>query len=260
MPLIAYVAATGIEVESFTTTAEVWAIWRKMPLGSFVIGRHRTPAVLKRSKLGLQFFAAAPGTGGTTAPESVAHQMAKIKLALGMRAAGYDAKVEHSGSSPSGELWQADVFVNSKTGPIAIEVQLSRQHWDDYRYRTDRYKASGVSVVWLVRTTHLLALHNSATLHWQTQGFTSKDALHRALKDTPYIPLIAADDTEGGSRVAVYPADRSAPSVITSLEEFGAGVANGALVLSENRNLDGSNPRLSWMWDYSKVALPKAPL
>jgi hypothetical protein len=73
MTLIATVAATGLEVESFTTPSDVWAQWRKLPMGKLVIGRHRIPAVLKRSARGLQFFAAASGLGGTPAPESVEH-------------------------------------------------------------------------------------------------------------------------------------------------------------------------------------------
>ena len=258
MHLIAHVAESGLEVESFTTPAELWALWRKLPVGSFVIGRHRTPAVLKRSPRGLQFFAAAPGLGGTTAPESVAHQIAKIKLALGMRAAGFDAKVEHSGASPSGEEWQADVFVNSQSGPMAIEIQLSRQHWDDYRHRTERYKTSGVSVVWLVRGAHLKALANSTLRHWQSQGFTLDDSKNRFMEDMPCIPLVEAADNEDGHRVIVYPADRSAPVLRETLENFGAGLAAGALSLGQNSFLDGSNPRPGWMWDRTKVALLKA--
>ena len=61
MTLIATIAATGKDVESFTTPPDIWAQWRKHPIGTFVIGRHRTPAVLKRSPRGLQFLAAAPG-------------------------------------------------------------------------------------------------------------------------------------------------------------------------------------------------------
>lgn len=250
MPLIAYVAETGLQVESFTTPADAWAQWRKLPVGSFVIGKQRTPAVLKRSPRGLQFFAAAPGLGGTTAPESVAHQLAKIKLALGMRTAGFDAKVEHSGSTPHGNEWQADVFVSSKAGPVAIEVQLSRQHWDDYRRRTERYKASGVSVVWLVASAHLGALHNSTRLHWQAQGLTQRDSMNRVMEDMPCVPLLAeATENGDGQRVLVYPSDRSSPYTRETLEVFGAGVASGALILGENRHLDGSHPRPSWMWD-----------
>src|SRR5450830_1732111 len=161
MTLIATVAATGLEVESFTAPSDLWGQWRKLPMGTFVIGRDRAPAVLKRSVRGLQFFAAAPGMAGVTAPESIEHQIAKIKLVLGMRAAGHDAKVEQPGVSPSGEQWQADVLVQTAHGPLAVEVQLAQQHWDEYRSRTARYRASGVSVVWLVRGAHFKALASS---------------------------------------------------------------------------------------------------
>jgi hypothetical protein len=61
MTLIATIAATGLKVESFTIPQAYLAELRKLPIGTFVIGANRTPAVLKRSGRGLQFFAAAPG-------------------------------------------------------------------------------------------------------------------------------------------------------------------------------------------------------
>lgn len=253
MPLIATVAATGLEVESFTTPPDVWAQWRKLPMGTFVIGRHRTPAVLKRSGRGLQFFAAAPGMGGATAPESIEHQIAKIKLVLGMRAAGYDARVEQPGAAPSGEQWQADVLVQTARGPLAVEVQMSQQHWDENRSRTERYRASGVSVVWLVRSSHLRALTHSRVRHLLAQGFAAEDAKHRAMEDMPCVPLDRAADNEDGQRVIVYPADRTKPSLRLPLEVFGAGVAAGALHFGENRYLDGSGAWPDWMWDGTKV-------
>lgn len=257
MPLIAHLAETGLEVESFTTPSELWSQWRKLPIGSFVIGQKRIPAVLKRSGRGLQFFAAAPGYGGSTAPESIDHQIAKIKLVQGMRAAGYDAKIERPGTAPSGEGWQADVFVNSTVGPIAVEIQLSQQHFDEYRRRTERYKASGVKVVWLVRDTHLKALANSTIRHWISQGVAMPDALNRAMDDMPCIPLVGAKDDEDGQRVVVYPADLSVPFMRATLTDFGAGVAAGALHLSEKSYSYGSRPQPSWMWDCTKVAQPQ---
>ena len=177
MTLIATIAATGKDVESFTTPPDIWAQWRKQPIGTFVIGRHRAPAVLKRSPRGLQFFAAAPGEGGVTAPESVEHQIAKIQLVQGMRSAGYEAKVEYPGSTPSGEEWQADVFVQAPHGRVAIEVQMSQQHWDDYRSRTARYKASGVFVVWLIRGVHHDAVGKSRIRYLMSQGLQHAEAM-----------------------------------------------------------------------------------
>ena len=189
MTLIAIVAATGLEVESFTTPPDLWGQWRKLPMGTFVIGQDRIPAVLKRSVRGLQFFAAAPGMAGVTAPESIEHQIAKIKLVLGMRAAGYQARVEQPGAAPSGEKWQADVLVQTARGPLAVEVQLAQQHWDEYRNRTARYRASGVSVAWLVRSSHLMALTKSKMRHLAEQGLPSEAAIHQAMDDMPWSPL-----------------------------------------------------------------------
>lgn len=253
MTLIATVAATGLEVESFSTPSDVWARWRELPIGSFVIGRLRTPAVLKRSPRGLQFFAAAPGLGGATAPESVAHQIAKIKLVLGMRAAGHHAKVEQAGASPSGEQWQADVLLQTARGPIAVEVQLAQQHWDEYRSRTARYNASGVSVVWLVRGTHVHALGNSRIRFLMTQGWSMGEAMNRALEDMPYIPLVGSVGGEEGQKVVVHPTDRSQPVMRLPLEVFGGGVAVGALHLGEDRRVDGSRSWPAWLWDSAKA-------
>lgn len=253
MTLIATVAATGLEVESFTTTSDVWAKWRKLPIGTFVIGRHRIPAILKRSVRGLQFFAAAPGMAGVTAPESVEHQIAKIKLVLGMRAAGHQARVEQSGSTASGEQWQADVLVQTTRGPIAVEVQLAQQHWDDYRSRTARYRASGVSVVWLVRDAHFKALGNSRIRFLMTQGWSIDEAMNRALEDMPCMPLVGPVGDEEGQRVVVYPTDRPEPFLRLPLEAFGAGVAAGALRMGEIRNSDGARSWPAWMWDSANV-------
>lgn len=253
MTLIAIVAATGREVESFTTPPDVWAQWRKLPMGAFVIGRHRTPAVLKRSGRGLQFFAAAPGLGGATAPESIEHQIAKIKLVMGMRAAGHQAKVEQPGATPSGEEWQADVLVQTARGPLAVEVQMSQQHWDEYRNRTARYRASGVSVVWLVRGSHFNALGNSRIRHHLDKGWSVDEAMNRAMDDMPCIPLDRPVGDEEGQRVIVYPPDRDKPFLRLPLEIFGAGVAAGALHLGENRYLDGSRAWPDWMWNVTKV-------
>ena len=253
MTLIAIVAATGLEVESFTTPSDVWAQWRKLPMGTFLIGRDRTPAVLKRSGRGLQFFAAAPGMAGVTAPESIEHQMAKIKLVLGMRAAGYQARVEQPGAAPSGEQWQADVLVQTARGPLAVEVQLAQQHWDEYRSRTARYSASGVSVAWLVRSSHLMALTQSKMRYLAEHGLTSEAAIHQAMDDMPCSPLDGPVGDESGQRVVVYPADLSKPFLRLPLANFGAGIASGALHMGENRFLDGSRSWPDWMWDASKV-------
>lgn len=258
MTLLATIAATGQEVESFAVPAMVWKQWRELPVGTFLIGTHQVPAVLKRSPRGLQFFAAAAGYGGSTEPESIDHQMAKAQLAIGMRAAGYAARVEQPGTSSTGEAWQADVLVQSVHGPVAVEVQLSRQHWNDYRRRTARYRMSGVQVVWLVRGTHTNALFNSRTRYHMTQGHSLSAALNRGMEDMPCVPLAPSEHGEHGFRAIVY-SPGCAPSLRLPLDAFGAGVAGGALLMGEICYADGSGIKPNWVWHADRKPSSELP-
>ncbi|MDI4667470.1 hypothetical protein K9U40_24585, partial [Xanthobacter autotrophicus] len=96
------------------------------------------------------------------------------------------------------------MLVQSVHGPVAVEVQLSRQHWDDYRRRTARYRMSGVQVVWLVRGTHTNALFNSRTRYHMTQGHSLSAALNRGMEDMPCVPLAPSEHGEHGFRAIVY--------------------------------------------------------
>lgn len=261
MALLATIAATGEQVESFSISETIWKQWRQRPIGDFVIGRHHVPAVLKRSPRGLQFFAAAAGCGGSTEPESVDHQLAKAQLVIGMRAAGYVARVEQPGTSSTGETWQADVLVQSVHGPLAVEVQLSRQHWDDYRHRTARYRNSGVHVVWLVRGAHTRALFNSLIRYHMTQGHSLSAALNRGMEDMPCIPLAPAEDGEAGFSALVR-SPGCGPLLRLPLDAFGAGVARGALCMGEIAYRDGTKVTPAWVWrthDKPSFKLPPFP-
>lgn len=101
----------------------------------------------KVSKLGLPFFAHAPGQGTTaTAPESVQHLTLKAEIARTCAEAGWTVDVE-----ARGEGWVADVLASRGERRIAFEVQWSHQTDGDYSYRTDRYRAAGIDSVWLRR-------------------------------------------------------------------------------------------------------------
>ncbi|WP_077033401.1 hypothetical protein [Pelomonas sp. KK5] len=246
MPLIAYRADTDEEVESFTAPAETWAAWRELGAGRFLIGRDRVPAMLKRSSLGLQFFAAMPGYGGTTAPESIEHQHAKVALVQGLRAAGFKAHVERPGSTPSGEEWVADVLAEAGGRTIAFEVQMSRQTWDDYRARTRRYAASGVKCVWLVRSTHYCAFAKAKHRHHMRNGMSYHQALNEALPDMPVFPLVienAGHDRTFDFKVVVWTRREGDPSMRLEPGSFASGTAAGHLHL-RRRGLEG----MAWEW------------
>lgn len=231
MPLIAYSASTGEEVESFSAPPETWIAWRRLPIGSFLVGKDRVPAVLKRSSKGLQFFACAPGHGGATEPESIEHQLTKIALVQGLRAAGYQARVEQPGRSPLGEEWVADVLAEANGRLIAFEVQLSQQHWDQYRQRTQRYLTSGVKCLWLVRSTHCDALRFACMRHHVANGLSYNEAMNQGMDDMPWVHL-EVSRTAGGNlacSIAVKPSVQPSPALRLAPGEFAVGVAQGRM-------------------------------
>lgn len=246
MPLIAYRAETGDEVESFSAPPEVWASWRKLAVGAFVVGKDRVPAVLKRSSRGLQFFARASGYGGKTEPESPDHQLAKIALVQGLRGAGYSAVVERPGRTPEGDEWVADVYVEAEGRAIAFEVQLSQQHWDQYRGRTERYADSGVKCLWLVRSNHGDALRHACIRHLMAAGRSFNEALNQGMPDMPWVHLeVPSADARGvsPSRVVVRPTVQPAPVARLLLGEFAVGVAQGRMRFEELNRIWND-----WLW------------
>ena len=89
MALVAKIASTGTEVESFSTSPDVWNSMRKAAAGTYIMVGSNWPAVLKRSIHGLQFFAHAPGyMGPKPTPESEEHRRTKVQVAVALRAAG----------------------------------------------------------------------------------------------------------------------------------------------------------------------------
>lgn len=111
---------------------------------------------LRTSKLGTRHFAHARRGDCTTAPETAEHLLAKSLIASVAEAAGWSARTEARGVTPTGEAWIADVLA-TKPGeaPIAFEVQWSRQGAAETASRTDTLRRSGVQAVWLMRQPDL---------------------------------------------------------------------------------------------------------
>lgn len=238
MTLIAIRADDGLEVESFSVPTAEWDTMRRLPLGTFKMIGSAWPAVLKRSIRGMQFFAHAPGFPGTKPePESEQHAWAKIAIAKALRAAGHTAWVEHSGTSPSGESWQADVLCKTQEQVIAFEVQLAQQTLDAYETRSARYADSGVKCVWLVRApTHYGTLGKAIYYRLHQQGIIP--AARPALPHLAALPLDLGEAKAAPPeemRVVVFP--KGSHQRIT-IEEFAVGITAGKLIFSE----------MEWQW------------
>lgn len=150
MPLTA--ALDGQLLRAPQITAEEWAALRGrdlvMPCGA--------RGIAKRSRLGTRYFAHwRADCGFDHKPETEEHLGAKQAIIAAATAAGWDARDEVRAADGA---WIADVLVTRGDRRIAFEVQWSRQGFDDYVRRTERYAQAGVEAVWLIRhMTPLLA-------------------------------------------------------------------------------------------------------
>jgi competence CoiA-like predicted nuclease len=93
-------------------------------------------AIPKTSKLGTQYFAHAKRGDCTSAPEGQEHLYLKSLVAKIAIQNGWKVTTEHSGQTPKGETWIADVFCQKGTAKLVFEIQWSYQTLDEYERRT----------------------------------------------------------------------------------------------------------------------------
>lgn len=128
---------------------------------------------LKRSALGLQFFAHVGRGGCTTGDESPEHLALKQIAVDAARAHGWHAETEVG--APDG-TWRADVLATRGRARVAVEVQWSPQDDAETLRRQAQYAAAGVRGLWLFRqrgfpvSADLPALRVSGSV---ARGFTA---------------------------------------------------------------------------------------
>lgn len=256
MPLTAIRALTGEIVEAFDLTAQEWLDMKAEPPGSFLIRRSRLPAILKQNVYGTRWFAARPGERDPNwKPTSPEHEFAQVRMVRALREAGFDARIEELGYTPSGEQWEADVFVDLGNRKIAIEVQMSQQPFGEYVRRSKKYIQSGIKVAWLINRRHFqnftlgCLYSNGFTPPLRNKARESGDQYHR---DFPAFPLIfnspkgqPGDET---TKVVVFLPPKGWPVQELTLAEFAVGLANGALTHAQGK---------FWVWTHSPESTAK---
>jgi hypothetical protein len=140
------------DIQAFDYDPDSWdalkRTYRHQELVTACCGRKAIP---KSSTLGTQFFAHARRGDCTSAPETKEHLLAKSIIARAAKAAGWRVTTEAPGKSRDDDTWIADVLAERSNARIALEAQWSPQSHREYRYRQERYAASGVRAAWFVR-------------------------------------------------------------------------------------------------------------
>jgi competence protein CoiA len=147
------IGSDGNAIQSFDLTNVEWSSLRH---DNRLSRQLRMPCcdasvVMKTSTRGLNFFAHKARGLCQSAPETEEHRVLKALAAEAARRAGWTCSTEASGSSPSGEVWIADVLAQKGQAKVAIEIQRSGQTVQESLFRHERYRQSGVRCLWLFR-------------------------------------------------------------------------------------------------------------
>lgn len=114
-----------------------------------------SPAIMKTSALGTQFFAhKSKGSDNCDAGngESKEHLYAKYIVSKTLHGMGWHVELEKRGSTPDGQVWIADIYAEKGRAKMAVEIQWSPQGYVETMRRQDLYTSSGVRAVWLLKS------------------------------------------------------------------------------------------------------------
>ncbi|TRW17968.1 competence protein CoiA [Glacieibacterium frigidum] len=141
---------TGADVHAFAVPPDAWTALAadnraRRHLGMPCCGARVS---LKRSALGLQFFAHVGRGGCTTGDESPEHLALKQIAVDAARAHGWHAETEVAADDGT---WRADVLATRGRARVAVEVQWSPQDDAETLRRQAQYAAAGVRGLWLFR-------------------------------------------------------------------------------------------------------------
>lgn len=157
MPLRAFIQDKEV-ISSFLSNLEWDELFQSIKRNKLdvIIAETGKKGFLRTSKLGLQHFVHKKGeVPENWKPESMQHLIAKNKILLGCKAAGWDAKSEFE----EGNLI-ADVLAIKDSNRIAFEVQWSPQTIEVTNERQKNYKDTNVRGCWFFRKPP------KGTVHW----------------------------------------------------------------------------------------------
>ncbi len=148
VPLRCIDSRTGSNVLAFNLRADEWSSLRDLNRREQHLRTAccHTEVVLKKSKLGTQFFAHKVTGNCEAGPETEAHLRLKQIIAEVCQELGWAVETE-----AAGDTWRADVLATKGKARIAIEAQWSPQADAETMRRQERYTAAGIRCLWLFR-------------------------------------------------------------------------------------------------------------
>lgn len=157
-------------------------------LGDFLTTCCDSAAIPKTSQNGLPFFAH-HSDECATAPETVWHKTAKALIISYLRSNGVSATEEQAGAERE---WIADVFFETGTRKVAIELQHSYQTLRKYQDRQARYREAGIECYWLLYPERFKTLSLSLA-KWRIRnefgGRFPEVGLSTCLPELPFLAL-----------------------------------------------------------------------
>lgn len=198
-------------------------------LGELIMPCCNTPAIPKTSSNYKKFFAHHSDECATS-PESIWHINAKEQIMLTLRDLGFSPILEKTGSSASG-TWQADVYFETSTRKVAIEIQHSYQHLRDYFKRQYRYREANVECFWVLYKPRYLTLVQSISKYRIKNEFGGKIPAKGLFPCLPELPIVVLDlEPDATSIVA-------AGGVCTSIAVFLNSVINKQFTYHNDRGV-----------------------
>jgi hypothetical protein len=149
MPLRCFDPTTNSSIQAFDLSPDAWqALERENRRARhLIVPCCSAQVILRRSRLGTQFFAHKAVGECVNALETEAHRRLKQMAVEAARANGWEAETEVA----EGEHWKADVLACKGTAKVAVEIQWSPQTNEETLRRQARYAESGVRGLWLLR-------------------------------------------------------------------------------------------------------------
>ena len=160
---------------SFTFNDSEWLKLKRdyLDLGLYMpcCGHHAIP---KTSILGTKYFAhRVKAKCSSLNGESREHQFLKYLACKTLHEMGWQVEVEKRGLSLLDELWIADIYAEKENKRFVVEIQWSGQTIEETKIRSEKYKNSGIKVLWFMK----MKRNSKSTNHYLKEYYSNQNGV-----------------------------------------------------------------------------------